>query len=241
MQLAFDQAKHFLAIAQDLERNGEVAHSDVIKFQLQYNQQDQLLSEARLALQTARLNVAVLLFPDLNRNFTVEDDLEQASPLPASPEAHQMAATNKPQLRAAMESLRRASKDVELARCALLPSLSFDADDGIEANALAMRRRLNAFREAGCLPNLGFFVTATISFPVWDWGSLRSKLHQADCRREQAQASYDTSIQSGIPEEVVKVQADAEAARENLAAAKQLYDSVKKLFAQGALAGKDLD
>jgi outer membrane protein TolC len=185
-QQARDQAKHFLSIAQDLERGGEVAHSDVIKFQLQANQQEQALREARLAMETARLNLAVLLFPDFNQNFTVVDDLDQAAPLPAFHEVRQMAESNNPQLRAAVEALRQASKDVALARYAFLPSLGLDFDYGIEANALALRSRVSAFPEAGRLPNLGFFLTATISFPVWDWGALHSKLRQAHYRREQA-------------------------------------------------------
>ncbi len=185
-QQALDQAKHFLSVAQDLERGGEVAHSDVIKFQLQYNQQERALREARLAMETARLNLAVLLFPDFNQNFTVVDDLDQAAPLPAFHEVRQMAENNNPQLRAAVEALRQASKDVSLARFAFLPSLGLEMDYGIEANSLALRSRTSAFPEAGRLPNMGFFLTATISFPVWDWGALRSKLRQANYRRQQA-------------------------------------------------------
>jgi outer membrane protein TolC len=36
------------------------------------------------------------------------------------------------------------------------------------------------------LPNLGYFITAGLNVPVFDWGTLRSKLHQAEFKREQA-------------------------------------------------------
>ena len=75
-QQAFDQAQRALTISQDLERGGEVAHSDVVKSQLQLNAQQQALRESRLAMETSRLDLAVLLFRDFNQNFAVVDDLD---------------------------------------------------------------------------------------------------------------------------------------------------------------------
>jgi outer membrane protein TolC len=40
----------------------------------------------------------------------------------------------------------------------------------------------------GPLPNLGYFVTVGVNVPVWDWGTMRSKLHQSELKREQARA-----------------------------------------------------
>jgi outer membrane protein TolC len=36
------------------------------------------------------------------------------------------------------------------------------------------------------LPNLGYFATAALNVPVWDWGTRWSQLHQAEDRRAQA-------------------------------------------------------
>ena len=44
-----------------------------------------------------------------------------------------------------------------------------------------------AAREAGDQNNLGYYITASLVLPVWDWGALRSKLHQAQLRQTQAQ------------------------------------------------------
>jgi outer membrane protein len=222
-QQALDQAKRFLSIAQDLERGGEVAHSDVIKFQLQYNQQEQSLREARLAMEAARLSLAVLLFPDFNQNFTVVDDLDQASPLPAFRDVQQIAQDHNPQLRAAVEALHQASKDVSLARFAFLPSLGLDVDYGIEANAIALRSRTSGFPEAGRLPNLGYFLTATISFPVWDWGALHSKLRQAKYRREQAHVEL-TFTQRQLLSNLVGYYGEAQTARSEMNSLRQAAD-----------------
>ena len=81
-QQALDQAQRALAISQDLERGGEVAHSDVVKSQLQLNTQQQALRESMLAMETSRLDLSVLLYRDFNENFSVVDDFELAPALP---------------------------------------------------------------------------------------------------------------------------------------------------------------
>ena len=181
-----EQANHFLKIGQELEKGGEVAHSDVIKFQLQVNQQSQAVREASLGMETSRLDLAVLLFPNFFQNFTVVDDLDSPQPLPDFDEVRQMAGQSNPEIRTALENLRQRSLAVSVSRARFLPSLSLDLDYGIEANSIAFRSRTSAFPEAGRLPNLGYFLTATLSFPVWNWGSLRSKLHQAEYQKQQA-------------------------------------------------------
>jgi outer membrane protein TolC len=185
-QQSRDQAKRSLQISQEMEHEGQVAHSDVITFQIQFNQQEQAYTEAKLVMDNARLSLAVLLFPDFNQNFNVVDDLDTVQSMPSFREVQEMAGENNPQIQAAIASLRQARSEVTSARTAFLPSLSFDVDYGVEANALALRSRTSAFPEAGRLPNLGYFATVTLNLPVWDWGTLRSKLRQAEFRRQQA-------------------------------------------------------
>ena len=185
-QQSMDQATRALKISQDLERGGEVAHSDVIKFQLQFNDAQRVFQEAKLAMETARLNLAVLLFRNFEQNFTVVDDLDSAQPLPSLADVRALAEHQNPDLRAATAALRGANAEVSIAKAAFLPSITLEPVYGIEANALALRSRVSADPKLGRLPNLGYFLTATVSFPVWDWGVTRSKLRQAEIRRGQA-------------------------------------------------------
>jgi len=97
-----------------------------------------------------------------------------------------MAERESPDLRVALESERQANLDVTTARTAFFPSLTVDTDYGIEANSFALKSPVAASRQDGPLPNLGYFVTAALNVPVWNWGALRSKLHQTELRREQA-------------------------------------------------------
>src|SRR5437899_2749423 len=59
-----DAGEKFLQLTQALEKGGEVAHSDVIKADLQAQERRRQLQEAKLELLNARLDLAVLLFPD---------------------------------------------------------------------------------------------------------------------------------------------------------------------------------
>jgi outer membrane protein TolC len=185
-QQSRDQAQLSLRTSQEMEQQGQVAHSDVITFQIQYNQQVQAFTEAKLAMDNARLNLAVLLFPNFDQNFNVVDDLDTAQPLPPLAEIQRTAGGNNPQIRAAMALMREARSDLTSARTAFLPSLSFDVDYGIEANDFALRSRAAEYPEAGRVPNLGYFATVSLNLPVWDWGILRSKLRQAEYRSRQA-------------------------------------------------------
>jgi outer membrane protein len=185
-QQSVQQAQRFLEITQQQENAGQAAHSDVVKAQIQYEQQRQAFQEATLGVDNARLNLAVLLFSDFNENFNVVDDLDSAQALPPFPEIQSMAAEANPELRAAQAALRQASFDVRVAKNAFLPSIAIDAVYGIEANAFALRSRAAAFPDAGVLPNLGFFITANFTLPVFDWGIRQSKVRQAETRERQS-------------------------------------------------------
>ena len=53
---------------------GQVAHSDVVKAEISYRQQQQAFDESALAMDNARLSLAVLIFPAFSENFSVVDD-----------------------------------------------------------------------------------------------------------------------------------------------------------------------
>jgi len=127
-----------------------------------------------------------MISPNLTENINVVDDLSSAQTLPPFTDVRAMAEHENPDIRAAVEALNYASADVSAARGAFLPTITVDADYGIEANAYALRSVVSADPRAGVLPNLGHFVTGTLNLPVWDWGILRSKLRQAEYKRQQA-------------------------------------------------------
>jgi outer membrane protein TolC len=183
-QRAAAEAQRFFDISQKLEHGGEVAHLDVIKAQIQTNQQSRDLQEAELEMNRSRLELAVLIFPDYNENFSVVDDLQMPEPLPSFPEVQTAAANKNPELRAALAALQQANHEVAAAWNGFLPSLSLDYFYGIDANHYAVYQTDPATGLQ--VRNLGYAATATLQLPIWNWGANRSKVKQADLRREQA-------------------------------------------------------
>ena len=222
-QTSLDQARRSLQISQELERGREVAHSDVIRSQLLENSQQQALEEAKLTMENARLDLAVLLFHDFNQDFTVIDDLDAAPALPSLDEAETMAARTNPTLAAALETLRGARLDVTIARQAFLPTLTVDAVYGIEANAFALHSTVAAAKADGPLPNLGYFITASLNVPVWDWGVRRSKLKQSELKQDQADAEL-SAIQRTLVRNLRGFYAEAQVAHNQIELLRQAVD-----------------
>ena len=222
-QLARDQAQRYVTISQDLERGGEAPRSDVVKAQIQYNTADQALREANLGMENARLDLAVLLFADFNQNFEVVDDLEPALALPPLADIETMARRENPDLRAAMETLRSAELDVTIAHQAYLPTLTLDVDYGLEANQIGWKTIVAADPAKGRVPSVGYFLTAVLNFPVWDWGTRRSKLRQAELRRNQANVEL-TATQRELVRNLNGFYQEAQTAREELDLLRQTAD-----------------
>jgi outer membrane protein TolC len=184
-QRAASEAEKFLGISQKLENGGEVARADVIKAKIQAQQQQRDLQEARLGMERSRLDLAVLLFQDFNQNFTVVDDLQTPEPLPAFTEVETAGKKNNPELRAALAAYEVASHEVTAAWGGLLPSLNIDYFYGIDSNKFAIRN--------DGVRNLGYSTVASLQIPIFSWGADRSKLKQAELRRDQAKVELSFS------------------------------------------------
>ncbi len=183
-QRAAAEAQHFFDITQKLERGGEVAHSDTIKAQLQFQQQQRALQDAELEMERSRLELAVIIFPNFNENFTTVDDLENIVPLPSFQEVEAQAGNNNPQLRVAVAALRAANQEVAVAWISFLPSLTLDYFYGIDATHFAVN---GVDQTTGRkIQNLGYAATATLELPIWNWGASRSKVKSAGLQRNQA-------------------------------------------------------
>jgi outer membrane protein TolC len=206
-QQAATEAERFLNISQKLEQGGEVAHSDVIKAQIQFQDRQRDLREAQLAMDKSRLALAVLLFPNFNQNFTIVDDLDLAPPLQSFDEFEKAAQTRNPDVRAASAAFNAARFEVSSAVAGYFPSVTLDYFYGIDATHFATHT--DGFR------NLGYEAAATINLPIWNWGATRSKVVQADLRRKQAQRELSLA-QRKLLADMRGLYAEADAARSEL-------------------------
>lgn len=189
-QAASDEAQHFLELSQKLERGGEVAHSDVIRAQLQANDRKRDFQEAVLAELKARLDLAVLVFPNLKQDYTLVDDLQQAPDLPEYSRTEDLAAKNNPELTAAIQAVKASEHDVSSALAGHLPSLSVDYSYGIDATRYATR--------TDGVNNLGYQVAATVELPIFNWGATQSKVKQAQLKRDLAKVELNAAQREAV-------------------------------------------
>ena len=202
-----EEGERFFKLTQQLEAGGEVAHSDVIKAELQMQERRRQLLEAQLGLLKARLDLAVLIFPDFNDNYEVADDLHANVALPTLGEIQQQAARDNPDVRAALAAVQVTGHDVTGARGGYLPSLSFDYFYGIDAARFATR--------TDGISNLGSSAMATINIPIWNWGSTQSKVKQAELKQTQAKRELSLA-QRKLLAEIQSLYAEAQTALNEL-------------------------
>jgi outer membrane protein TolC len=210
-----DEGDTFLQLTKDLEAGGEVAHSDVIKAELQSEDRHRQFSEAQLARLNARLDLSVLIFPDANDNFELADDLHANIPLPPRPEFEAEAAHQNPEIRAALAAVQAANQDVTAARAGYFPTVTVDYWYGIDAERYATYTPATP-PETARIPNLGSAAQAALTLPLWNWGATQSRVRQAELRREQTKVELSYA-QRKLLVEMRSLYSEAETALNELA------------------------
>lgn len=215
-QKSLAEAQQFLDITQKQEAGGEAAHADVIKAQLNLEQRRRDLQDAQLNLEKARIALGVILFPNIDQEFTLQDDLATLGALPSRSEVESMATSRSPDVRAAEASLKAASYGVSAAKGAYFPSLVVDYWYGIDANVFGIygpdHRR-----------NLGSVAQGTLNIPVWNWGVTRSRVRQAELAEQQARVDL-TYAQRNLQSEISQSYLEAQTALAELNSLKRSLD-----------------
>jgi outer membrane protein TolC len=192
---SLQQASQFVDITSKQEQAGIVSHVDVVKAEMQAEQRSQDLQNQTLAVEQARLSLAVLLFSRFDQAFTVVDDLASLPVLPTPAEAKATALEANPDLQSARSGVAEAEAAATVARYAYLPTLSVNFNYGIDANQLASSGTNTLGTSQSQLPNilvhkrqnLGYAGDITLDIPVWNWGATRSKVRQAEASVHLAQ------------------------------------------------------
>ena len=204
---ALHEAESFTDLTQKREGAREGAHADVVKAQLQQQQRQRDLSDATLAAEKARLELAVLLFPDPRTPYSTEATGPPAM-LPTRDEVHQLAAAHNPEIRSALAQVRAGNAGVASARAAYLPDLALNFSYGIDAPQFA------EYGPTG-VQNLGYSISGTIDIPVWDWFSTQKRVKQSEIKRDAAKVAL-TAAQRKLIATLEEVYAEAVAARDQM-------------------------
>ena len=201
------EAGDFTSLTGKREQQRESAHADVVKAQLQQQQRERELSDARLGAEKARLELGVLLFPDPRTSYTLA--APQATQLATRAEVEEAAGKNNPELRSALATLNQSKADVLAAWGAYMPSLALNYSYGIDSPQVAVYGPDH-------VRNLGYSASATLDIPVWDWLSTAHKVKQSEIRRDAAKVAL-TATQRRLIARLDEAYSEAAAARDQLA------------------------
>jgi outer membrane protein TolC len=204
---AATEADAFVDLTSKREAAREAAHADVIKAQLEQQQRRRDLADASIVAEKAKLELAVLLFPDPRTPYV----LQKAPSIPEVPTraAIEAAATsNNPDLRSALAALRQSDAEVLAARAAYLPDLGLNFTYGIDAPQFAVNG-------PDGVRNLGYSGSVTVDIPVWDWLSTQHKVKQSEIRRDAARVAL-TATQRRLIANLEEAYSEATTAHDQL-------------------------
>ncbi|MHB1023841.1 MAG: TolC family protein [Acidobacteriaceae bacterium] len=219
-QRAEKEAAHFSELTQKLEAGGEVAHADVVKADLQLQQRQRDLSDAKLAAEKSRLDLGVLLFPDPRTDYKLADDFSQIPPVPVRAVVEAAARTNNPELRSALAAVEVANQDVSAARAAYLPDLALNYSYGIDAAQFAANGPDGA-------RNLAYSASATLDIPIWDWFATQGRVRQAKAIRSVAKTQL-TNTQRRLVAELEEYYSEAQVSGSQLASLDQSVKAARE-------------
>jgi len=220
-QRADDEAADLTKRTQQREDAREVAHADVVKAQLQQQQRERDLADAKLNAEKARLELGVLLFPDPRSPYTLAAS-DAIPPVPVRADVEAAVAKRNPELQSALASSHLADLNVTSAKLGYLPDLQLNYFYGIDASQFALRNDLGN-------NNLGYAAIATLDIPVWDWFTTRDKVRQSEINRQAAKVVLSNTQRKAI--------ADLE---ENYAEAVAAHDQLDSLDRSVATAQESL-
>lgn len=204
---AASEAADFTKLTNQREQAREAAHADTVKALLAQQGRDRDLSDARLNADKARLDLAVLLFPDPRTPYTI-DVPETPAALASRDEVNQLAAKNNAELKSALATLNVSNADVLAARGAYLPGLALNYTYGIDAPQFAVNGPDH-------VKNLGYSASITFDIPVWDWLTTEHKVKQSEIKRDAAKVAL-TATQRRLIAELDETYAEALGARNQL-------------------------
>jgi outer membrane protein TolC len=202
------EAADFTGLTGKREQQRESAHADVVKAQLQQQQRERELSDARVAAEKARIELGVLLFPDPRTPYVLAAS-DTSPQLAARADVEQAAARNNPELRSALAALGVSNADVLAARGAYLPALGLNYTYGIDAPQFAVNG-------PDKVKNLGYSASVTLDIPVWDWLATEHKVKQSEIRRDAAKVAL-SATQRRLIARLDEAYSEAAAARDQLA------------------------
>jgi outer membrane protein TolC len=201
-ELNLEAAEEFERITALLFSGGEVASVDVTRAQLQTIARRDELERARANEQVAAGSLRVLVGYDFAKPLSVTD---LALSAPVDSQFQQFSVNDisrRPEFAQFDAQLRAAKQEVRIARADRLPQLSYSILGGFDTDSLRPPRLKEHSGVSGAL---------SLTIPIFDWGSSRSRERQARLRAQIAESERAIALR-GFTQEFYSAQAQATSA-----------------------------
>lgn len=174
-----DTAQALYSQAQDLRQGGIVAGLDVVRAEVRLSADRQRATAATNEFEKTKLQLARVIGLPIGQSFTLIDQLPTV-PVPqlTMDDALTRAYRDRPDFLAAQERVRAAESAVQAVRGEALPSLHVSADYGVIG--LTVPTSLPTFN-----------VTAELHVPVFEGGSRKGRLLEADAALRQRRSELE--------------------------------------------------
>ncbi|HJQ33026.1 MAG TPA: TolC family protein [Pyrinomonadaceae bacterium] len=173
-----DAAREFEHITSLLLSGGEVASVDLTRAQLQTNQREGELEQARAAEEVAAAALRVFVGYEQARAISAAD-LSTLTPAPGEVERFTTETVKRRPEFAQFEAQERAAEqDILVARADRRPQLSYTLNGGFDTDSL---------RPPRLKEHTGVSAAVNLSIPIFDWGASKSRERQARVRLQIAQ------------------------------------------------------
>lgn len=206
---------------------GSSTSLDVLQQRSAVSATEALLPPARVAVQAARQNLAVLLGADPTTALPVAEALPEVGPPPA-PGTPEGLAARRPDLRAAWDRHRASKAQLASTTLGLAPTLTANASAGW------------AYVFAPDLDTLeGWSVGGTLNVPLFNGGATHGRIRQARAQRDVASHGYSQALLAATSEVHTALAQDRENATRRqavdaqLIAARLAYEESRERYLAG--------
>ena len=204
-------AEEFQRITALLLGGGEVAPVDLTRAQLQTIQRRDELERARVNEEVAAGSLRVLVGYDFTRPIGTND---LALALPTDSEYQQFKpddVARRPEFTQLEQQLRAARQEIKIARADRLPALTYSINGGFDTDSLKGQR----LKE-----HSGVSAAVSLTIPIFDWGTTRSKERQANLRVQVAENERTIAVK-GFTQQFYAARAQAANAAARIALARE--------------------
>ncbi len=214
-----DLAKALFDQATDMQKSGVGTGIDTLRSNVQYQNEQQRLIEARTTLETSLYGLARLLNVDPHRPIELADASEFfTTPAYSADETMEQAFAQRPEMKAMASEIRAAELDRKAAQDARLPRIALNASWNEQG-----------FSPATTIPVYDF--GASLDVPLFTGGRIHAQVAVADIQLKKL-AQQQTDLRNQIAQEVKTAAAQMQAAKSEVDVANLGIDLARQEVAQ---------